>query len=61
MTEKQDQERAQRDRDRSEEAHWRVAESAAEEEEERQSESARQSSKQQKEWENEGGALSRDP
>jgi hypothetical protein len=59
--EKQDEERADRDRDRSEEAHWQVAEAAAEEEEERLAETARQSGKQHKEWENEGGALGRDP
>ncbi len=58
--EKQEQERAHRDRDRSEEAHWQVAEAGAEEEEERLSETARQSGKQDKEWENEGGALGRE-
>jgi hypothetical protein len=57
--EKRDQERADRDRDRSDEAHWQVAEAAAEEE--RLAETARQSGKQHKEWENEGGALGRDP
>ena len=62
MTEKQDEQRAERDQDRSEEAHWQVAEAAAEkEEEERLSEVARQSDNQQKDWENEGGALDRDP
>ncbi len=67
--EKQDEERANRDRDRSAEAHWQVAEAAAEEEEKRLSEeeekrlseAARQSGERQKEWENEGGALGRDP
>ncbi len=58
--EKQDEERANRDRDRSAEAHWQVAEAAAEEEEKRLSEAARQSGERQKEWENEGGALGRD-
>jgi hypothetical protein len=59
--EQQDRERAQRDQDRSEEAHWQVAEAGAEEEEERLSETSRQSGKQQKEWEDEGGALAPDP
>ena len=58
--EKQDRERAHRDQDRSEEAHWQVAEAGAESEEERLSETARQSDKQQEEWEDEGGALGRD-
>jgi hypothetical protein len=56
----QDQERAQRDHDRSEEAHWQVAEAAAEREEERFSETGRQSAKQQKERESEGRAVGRD-
>jgi hypothetical protein len=61
MTDEQrDEERVHRDRDRSGEAHWQVAEAAAEEEE-RLAETARQSSERQKEWENEGGALGRDP
>ena len=59
--EKQDEERARRDQDRSDEAHWQVAEAAAEEEGEELSETARQSGKQQKEWEDEGGALGRGP
>ncbi len=59
--EKQDQERAARDRHRSEEAHWQVAEAGAEKEEKRLSETARQSGKQHTEWEDEGGALGRDP
>jgi hypothetical protein len=58
--EKQDQERADRDHDRSEEAHWRVAEAGAEEEEQ-PSEAARPSNKQEDDWENEGGALEREP
>jgi hypothetical protein len=57
---RQDQERAHRDHDRSEEAHWQVAEAGAEEEEERFSETARQSAKQQKERESEGRAVGRD-
>jgi hypothetical protein len=59
--EKQDEERADRDRQRSEEAHWQAAEAAGEEEEERLSETARQSGEPQTEWEDEGGALGRDP
>ncbi len=64
---KQDEERADRDRERSEEAHWQVAEAAAETENaaeegtERPPGTARQPGRQQKEWENEGGALGRDP
>lgn len=59
--EKEVQERAHRDRDRSEEAHWQVAEAAAEEEEERLSETARQSGKQQKSGKTRPGAVGRDP
>ena len=59
---KQGRERADRDKDRSEEAHWRVAEAGAEkEEEERLLEAASQSDEQQKDCENEGGARERDP
>jgi hypothetical protein len=54
--ERQDQERADRNQESSEEARWRVAEAGAEEEE-RLSEAARRSDRQQKDWENEGGAL----
>jgi hypothetical protein len=57
--EKQRQERADRDQERSEEARWRVAEAGAEEEE--RLENARESQEQQDGWENEGGALGRDP
>jgi hypothetical protein len=57
----QDQERADRDRGRSEEAHWQVAEAAAQEEEERSAETARESATEHEEWENEGGAPGRDP
>ena len=60
--EKRDEERAQRDKDRSEEAHWQVAEAAAEEE--RRSQGARQRGKQeqpQQAWEDEGGALDQEP
>jgi hypothetical protein len=54
------QERADRDRERSEEAHWQVAEAGVEEEE-RLSKGARQADEQQDDWENEGGALAREP
>jgi hypothetical protein len=53
--EKQDQKRADRNHERSEEAHWRVAEAGAEEEK-RQPEAARQAGEQGDDWENEGGA-----
>lgn len=58
--EKQDQQRADRNQDRSDEAHWQVAEAGAEEDE-RLSEAAPQADKQQDDWENEGGALDREP
>ena len=58
--EKQDEERAHRDRDRSEEAHWQVAQAAAEEEAEQAPETARQSGERHNEWEDEGGAFGRD-
>ncbi len=51
--------RADRDRERSEEAHWRVAEAAAEEEE-RRSEASRQADKQQDDWETGTGAPDQD-
>jgi len=54
--EKQEQERANRNHERSEEAHWQVAEAGAEEED-GLLEAPRQSDKQQDDWENEGGAL----
>ena len=53
---KQEEERTDRNHERSEEAHWQVAEAGAEEEE-RLLEAARQSDDQQGDWENEGGAL----
>jgi hypothetical protein len=59
MTQKRDEERVQRDADRSEEAHWQIAEAAAPDETERLPEE-RQSGKRQEEWENEGGALGGD-
>jgi hypothetical protein len=55
-----EQGRADRDHERSEEAHWRVAEAGAQEEG-RPSETARQSDKQKDDWENEGGAFDREP
>ena len=56
MTDKK-QERANRNRERSEEAHWKVAEAGGEgEEEERLSERAHQAKEQQDDWDNEGGA-----
>jgi hypothetical protein len=56
------QERADRDRERSEETHWQVAEAGVEDEgEERLSKGARQADEQQDDWENEGGALDREP
>jgi hypothetical protein len=58
--EEREQGRADRDHERSEEAHWRVAEAGAQEEG-RPSETARQSGKQQDDWENEGGAFDRGP
>jgi hypothetical protein len=58
--EKHEQERADRNHERSEEAHWQVAEAGVEEEE-RLSEAAGQPDKQQDDWENEGGALEREP
>jgi hypothetical protein len=53
------QERADRDQERSEEAHWQVAEAGAEAEE-GLTEAARKSDSQQDDWENEGGALDRE-
>jgi hypothetical protein len=58
--EKQDQQRADRNHERSEEAHWQVAEAGAEEQE-RLPEAARRADEQQNDWENEGGALGRKP
>jgi hypothetical protein len=61
MTRKEDQQRAKRDQDRSEEAHWQVAEAGAEKDEEDRLKAVNQSHKQHEDWENEGGALDRDP
>jgi len=59
MTDKrEDEERTDRNRERSEEAHWRVAEAGAEEEE-RSAEGAPRSDE-QNDWDD-GGALDRDP
>ena len=58
--ERHEQERADRNHERSEEAHWQVAEAGAEEED-RLLEAARLSDKRQDDWENKGGALDREP
>jgi hypothetical protein len=57
--EKHEQERADRNHERSEEAHWRVAEAGVEDEE-RLPETPRQADTRQDDWENEGGALDRE-
>jgi hypothetical protein len=54
-----EQERADRDRERSREAHWRAAEAGAEEEDQA-SGGRRQPREQENDWENEGGALDRE-
>ncbi len=54
---KQEQDRADRDHERSDEAHWQVAEAGAEEQDE-PPEAAHRSEDQQDDWENEGGAVS---
>jgi len=54
-----EQERVDRDRDRSREAHWRAAEAGAEEE--RPSEEPRRRHDQEDDWENEGGTVDRGP
>jgi hypothetical protein len=59
MTQNQDEERAQRDEDRSQEARWEIAEAAAADEVERLPET-RKSGNREEEWEDEGGALGRD-
>jgi hypothetical protein len=53
---KQEHDRADRNQERSEEAHWQVAEAGAEEEDPPQ-ETAPGPDEQQGDWENEGGAL----
>lgn len=61
MNEERDEhERADRDRERSEEAHWRTAEAGVEEES-RPSEDSRRPPDREDDWENEGGALDREP
>lgn len=60
MTQKEDAGRAQRDEDRSEEAHWQVAEAGAADEIEGLPET-QQSGDREEEWEDEGGALGRGP
>lgn len=54
--EREEQERTDRDRERSEEAHWRAAEAAAEGEDPPSRERSRRHSEED-DWENEGGAL----
>jgi hypothetical protein len=51
-----EQDRADRDRERSREAHWRAAEAGAEEED-GPSEGRRRPRDPEDDWENEGGAL----
>jgi hypothetical protein len=58
---KDEQERADRDRERSREAHWRAAEAGAEKEEDRPSEDSGRRHDQEDDWENEGGGLDREP
>jgi hypothetical protein len=55
--EKQDQQRADRNHERTEEAHWQVAEAGAEEEKR----AARPADEHEDDWENEGGALGPEP
>lgn len=57
--EREERERVDRDRERSEEAHWRAAEAAAEEEDQPSGEPSRRHA-QEDDWENEGGALDRE-
>lgn len=54
--EREQQERADRDRERSEEAHWRAAEAGADEED-RSPEDPPQPRDQGDDWEDKGGAL----
>ena len=61
MSEKQGEQRAYRNHDRSEEAHWQVAEAGAEEEERPPEDARPQTDDQEDGWENEGGALDREP
>ena len=57
--EREEQDRADRDRERSVEAHWRAAEAAAEGEDPPSRERSRRHSEED-DWENEGGALDRE-
>lgn len=58
--ERHEQERADRNHERSEEAHWQVAEAGVEDEE-RLSEAARQADKREDDRANEGRALDQEP
>lgn len=61
MSEKQGGQRADRNHDRSEEAHWQVAEAGAGEENVDQNMPAPRATTAEDGWENEGGALDREP
>lgn len=61
MGEKQGEQRTDRNHDRSEEAHWQVAEAGAEEENAHQTMPAARATTPEDGWENEGGALDREP
>jgi hypothetical protein len=61
MSEKHGERRAERNHDRSEEAHWQVAEAGAKEEESAPEDARPQADDQEDGWENEGGALDRKP
>jgi hypothetical protein len=61
MSEKQGGQRADRNHDRSEEAHWQVAEAGAGEENVHQNMPAPRATTAEDGWENEGGALDREP
>jgi hypothetical protein len=60
MTQNRDEERARRDEDRSQEAHWEIAEAAAAEGEVERAPEIRKSGNREEEWESEGGALGRE-
>ena len=57
-TGRDEQDRVDRDRERSHEAHWRAAEAGAEEE--RTAEGRRRPREQEDDWENDGGARDRE-
>ena len=61
MSEKQGEQPADRNHDRSEEAHWQVAEAGAEEEERPPEDARPQTDHPEDGWENDGGALDREP